>query len=51
MKNAFTNRSEEEKLAEVLATTHTERFFKLMKLIKIDRMLKNAKITHVKAGN
>ncbi len=36
-----------EKLKENLSKSHEERFFFLMKLIKIDRMLKSARIEHV----
>lgn len=34
------------KLKENLSRTYEERFLMLMKLIKIDRMLKSAKIEH-----
>ena len=39
---------ETEKLKENLSRSYEERFLMLMKLIKIDRMLKSAKIEHVK---
>jgi len=35
------------KLKENLSRSHEERFLFLMKLIKIDRMLKSARIEHV----
>jgi hypothetical protein len=40
--------SEEDKLKKALERTYEERFFFLMKLIKIERMLKSAKIIHKK---
>jgi len=40
--------TEEEKWAKELSKTHTERFDFLMKLIRIDNMLKKATIVHVK---
>lgn len=36
-------------LKEGMKRTHTERFQMMMKLIKVGRMLKNAKITHQKS--
>lgn len=38
--------SEEEKLKIALSRSHEERFFMLMKLIRIDKMLKQAKIIY-----
>jgi len=38
--------SEEEKLKIALSRSYEERFFMLMKLIRIDKMLKQAKIIH-----
>ncbi len=43
----FINQKESERLKRALARTHTERFKLLMKLIRIDKMLKSAKIIHV----
>lgn len=40
--------SEEEKWLKELSTTHTERFDFLMKIIRVENMLKGAKIVHVK---
>jgi hypothetical protein len=40
--------SEEEKLQLRLSRSYTERFLLLMKLIKLDRKLKKAKIIEVK---
>jgi hypothetical protein len=38
--------SEDEKLELRLKLSHEERFFKLLRLIKIGRMLMGAKVTH-----
>ena len=38
--------SEEDKKEKILARSHTERFEFLMRLIRISKMLKNAKIVH-----
>lgn len=38
--------SEQEKLKIALSRSYEERFFMLMKLIRIDRMLKQAKIIY-----
>jgi hypothetical protein len=43
--------TEEEKLKKALSRTYEERFFFLMKLIKINKMLRSAKIIHKKAEN
>jgi hypothetical protein len=40
------NDNEEKKILRALERTPTERFHFLMKLIRIDRMLRSAKITH-----
>ena len=42
------NQKESDKLKKVLARTYTQRFELLMKLVRIDKMLKGAKIIHVK---
>ena len=42
--------TEEEKLQKRMAMTYTERFHLLMRLIRINRMLKNATIIHVDEG-
>lgn len=42
------NDSEEKKILRALKRTHTERFRFLMKLMRINKMLQSAKITHVK---
>ncbi|MBA3706641.1 MAG: hypothetical protein H0W84_12300 [Bacteroidetes bacterium] len=47
-KQNLKNQNESRKLEKALSRTHTERFELLMKLIRIDKMLKNAKIIHVK---
>ena len=39
--------SEEEKLQKILKSSYTERFYMLMKLIRINKMLSNATIIHV----
>lgn len=39
--------TEDEKIAKEMARTPTERFRFLMKLIRINSMLQNAKIVHV----
>jgi len=39
---------ESRRLEKALSRTHTERFELLMKLIRIDRMLKSAKIIRIK---
>lgn len=44
VKNPFI--SDEEKLQKVLKGTYTERFYMLMKLIRISKMLSNATIIH-----
>ena len=48
MAELITNDSGEKKLRRALERTHTERFRFLMRLIRINRMLQSAKITHVK---
>jgi hypothetical protein len=40
--------NEEEVLKNRMNLTHTERFKLLMKLIRINKMMKSAKITHLK---
>lgn len=42
------DKNETEKLKENLSKSYEERFLFLMKPIKIDRMLKSARIEHVK---
>jgi hypothetical protein len=42
------NNNETEKLKKALTRSYTERFTLLMKLIRIDKMLKSATIIHVK---
>jgi hypothetical protein len=39
--------SDEEKLQKVLKSSYTDRFYMLMKLIRINKMLSNATIIHV----
>ena len=48
MEKQITHLSEEERLKKALSLTYTERFELLMKLIRIDRMLRSAKIIEVK---
>jgi hypothetical protein len=38
--------AEDTKLRNWLKSTHTERFYKLMRLWKINKMLKNATVKH-----
>jgi hypothetical protein len=40
--------NEEEALINRMNLTHTDRFKLLMKLIRVNKMMKSAKITHIK---